>query len=107
MALGAAGDLVVPGGIAANLAPSDSRILPSSIGTAAHGDLPNRDRTTREIALAVNGMPLGCQSLGEAIRSFATAEAVRVGQAGAALAAAGVSMSPAAQIIAGTGSEPR
>jgi pimeloyl-ACP methyl ester carboxylesterase len=98
VSLGAAGDLVVPGTVTADSAAESHRILPSSIGAQAHGDLASDPRTTREIGLAVAGMPLGCQSLGEAARSYLTAESVRVAESAMSAMGAGIALSPALQV---------
>lgn len=97
VSLGAAGDLVVPGTVTADSAAESHRILPSSIGAQAHGDLASDPRTTREIGLAVAGMPLGCQSLSEAAHSFLTAESVRVAESAISAVGAGMALSPALQ----------
>jgi pimeloyl-ACP methyl ester carboxylesterase len=98
VSLGAAGDLVVPGTVTADSAAESHRILPSSIGAQAHGNLASDPRTTREIGLAVAGMPLGCQSLGEAARSYLTAESVRVAESAMSVIGAGMALSPALQV---------
>ncbi len=97
VSLGAAGDLVVPGVAVGDPAAESHRILPSAIGTEAHGDLASDPRTTREIGLAISGLPLGCQSFAEAARSFVTAETVRLGESAMAVAGIGISLSPAVQ----------
>lgn len=98
VSLGAAGDLVVPGTVTADSAAESHRILPSSIGTQAHGDLASDPRTTREIGLAVAGLPLGCQSLGEAARAFVTAESVRMAESAVSAVGAATALSPALQV---------
>ncbi len=97
VSIGAAGDLVVPGTVTADPAAESHRILPSSIGARAHGDLTSDPRTTREIGLAVAGLPLGCQSLGEAARSFVTAESVRMAESAMSAVAGGTALSPVLQ----------
>lgn len=76
ISLGGSGDLVVPGVVTVDGRADDQRILPTALGTRAHGDLTSDDRTTREIALGVTGHPLGCQSLTEAVGAELEAGAV-------------------------------
>ena len=82
VSLGGSGDLIVPGvatgdtGDTGDSGPLDQRILPTPISTGAHGALTSDPRTTREIALAVTGSPLTCQSMHEAMGAFLEAEAV-------------------------------
>lgn len=93
-AIGAAGDLIVPGTTALDPAADVSVLLPSPIGTEAHGELPSRPDTTREVALALSGAAPGCRSLTDTVTTTARAETVRWGEAvlgaGAALAGLGL-----------------
>ena len=79
--IGAAGDVVVPGTSALDPAAHTSVLLPSAVGTEAHGDLPSRPETTREIALAVAGRGPTCRSLASTVGSVALAGTVRWSEA--------------------------
>jgi hypothetical protein len=93
--LGGSGDLVVPGTASGDPAAGAGVILPTPVGTAAHGSLPSDPRATREIGLAVAGLGPSCQGLGEVLGSFFTAEGVRYGEeAGGATAAVAAGVLP-------------
>ncbi len=88
VSLGGSGDLIVPGVATTDPSAADQRILPTAIGTDAHGALTSMPRTTREIALAVAGRPLTCQGLTETIGAFLEAEAVSTLESASTLGAA-------------------
>ena len=88
VSLGGSGDLVVPGTVSQDDVADDQRILPTAVGTAAHGELPSDPRVTREIGLAVAGLGLTCQSWKDALGAFLTAESVRAGETAGLLSAA-------------------
>jgi hypothetical protein len=88
--LGGSGDLIVPGVATVDPKADDQRILPTSIGTAAHGDLTSDARTTREISLAVAGLPLTCQSFSEAAGAFLEAQMISLVETTTTLSAAAV-----------------
>lgn len=81
--IGAAGDVVVPGTATADRQADTHLIVPSSVGQAAHGELTERADVTREVALAVRGLPPTCQPFGDAALAFAEAEGVRFVEHGA------------------------
>ena len=91
ISLGGSGDLIVPGVSTVDPEADDQRILPTSIGTASHGDLTSDARTTREISMAVSGLPLTCQSLSEAAGSFLEAQMISLVETSTTLGAAAVS----------------
>lgn len=86
--IGASGDLVVPGTSAVDPAADASVILPSAVGTEAHGSVPSSPPATREIGLAVAGRAPTCRSLGAVLGAALTAESVRWGEAAVGAAAA-------------------
>lgn len=86
--IGGSGDLVVPGTVAGDPAADSNVILPTAVGTEAHGSLPSSSEATREIALAVAGRGHTCQGLGEASVAFLTAETIRSGETLASATAA-------------------
>ena len=90
VSLGGSGDLIVPGVATIDPMADDQRILPTSIGTAAHGALTSDARTTREISLAVAGLPLTCQTFTEAAGAFLAAEMVSLVESTTTLGAAAV-----------------
>jgi len=90
VSLGGSGDLIVPGVAAVDPRADDQRILPTSLGTGAHADLTSDARTTREISLAVAGLPLTCQSLTEALGAFLEAQMVSLVETTTTLSAAAV-----------------
>jgi len=90
VSLGGSGDLIVPGVATVDPKADDQRILPTSIGTAAHGDLTSDARTTREISLAVAGLPLTCQSLQDAAGSFLQAQMISLVETTTTLSASAV-----------------
>ena len=93
--LGASGDTVVPGTAALDPAADGAVILPSAIGNDAHGELPSRPETTREVGLALAGMAPTCQSMATAMAAAATAEGIRWAETSASAAgAATMVMSP-------------
>ncbi|CAB4322547.1 MAG: peptidoglycan DD-metalloendopeptidase family protein [Actinobacteria bacterium] len=106
VSLGGSGDLVVPGVATSDPAADDQRILPTELDLAVHGHLPGDSRVTRELGLAVAGLPLTCQGFTEAAGSFLMAEGVSVAEsaAGAGIAVGVVGGSPPlAAIGAGVG----
>jgi hypothetical protein len=49
-------------------------------GLSAHSDLPGSPGATRELALALAGLPPGCQSLREALIDQGVGEAISLGE---------------------------
>ena len=86
--IGGSGDLVVPGSSAIDDAADAAIIVPTEVGTGAHGSLPSSAAATREIGLAVAGMGPTCQGPGEALTAFVEAESIRFGESAGAAAAA-------------------
>lgn len=76
VSLGGAGDLVVPGVATTDQEADDQRILPTGFDPDAHSHLPSDPRITRELGLAIAGLPLTCQSLTDAAGAFLTSEAI-------------------------------
>lgn len=91
VSLGGSGDLIVPGVATVDPRADDQRILPTAIGTGAHAALTSDARTTREISLAVAGLPLTCQSLAEAVGAYLEAQTVSLVETTTTLSAAAVS----------------
>ncbi len=77
VSLGTRWDITVPATATVDPAADDQRILDTGFGFGEHGAQASAPAVTREVALAVAGAPLTCQSLGEAGRSFLAAEATR------------------------------
>jgi hypothetical protein len=74
VSVAARGDLVVPVPHA-RFAGAREVVVPL-VGPGAHGDLPGDPRTTRELGLAVAGLPPSCVSFAEALADQAFGEAV-------------------------------
>jgi hypothetical protein len=103
--LGASGDPVVPGTATDDPQADTHRLIPTDPYPAAHGDLTKMPETTREIRLAIAGLGPTCQSLSEAMGTFAEAEVIRTGESafGAGLAAGTVDAELARQALAPLG----
>ncbi len=90
VSIAARGDLIVP--VPRSVAPGMEEVVVPLTGRSAHSDLPGSPEATRELALALAGLPPGCQSFGAAILDQAMGEGISLVEdmAGAvALAAAG------------------
>ncbi len=112
VSLGGAGDLVVPGVATTDQAADDQRILPTGFDPDAHSHLPSDPRVTRELGLAIAGLPLTCQSLADAAGAFLTSEAIAGAESmaglGLALGASGAPPALVAQsVMSGAGSGAR
>lgn len=57
----------------------------NGMGLSAHSDLPGQDDTTRELALALAGLPPTCQGLGDFILDVVITEGIQAVTTGAAL----------------------
>jgi hypothetical protein len=90
--IAARGDLVVPA--PRSEVPAAVSATVSLAGPTAHNDLPGSSEATREIGLAVAGLPPGCRS-----RPDRLADAVVGRGVGAAQDAAGASLLAAALVL--------
>ncbi len=107
VSLGGSGDLVVPGVATTDPRADAQKILPTGLGLGVHGTLPADSRVTRELGLAIAGMPLTCQSFTDAAGSFLMAEGVSTAEfaGGAWIAAqsAAASLATPPQLAAAVG----
>ncbi len=103
--LGASGDPIVPGTATDDPQADTHRLIPTDIYQNAHGDLTKMPETTREVRLAIAGLGPTCQSLSEAMGSFAVAEVIRTTESalGAGLARGSVDAELARQALAPLG----
>lgn len=74
VSIAARGDLIVP--VPRSRAPGMDSVVVPLTGTSAHSDLPGSDAATRELALALAGLPPGCQSFREALLDQAVGEGI-------------------------------
>jgi hypothetical protein len=72
--IAARGDLIVP--VPRSRAPGMQEVVVPLTGRAAHSDLPGSPEATRELALALAGLPPGCQSLADALLDQGTGEGI-------------------------------
>lgn len=72
--IGARGDLTVPAG--RTEVPGAAHVVVPLFGPSAHDDLPSSAAATREIALAVAGLPPSCESIGDVIADTVVSEGV-------------------------------
>ncbi len=103
--LGASGDLVVPGTATDDPQADTHRLITTDPYLAAHGDLTKMPETTREVRLAIAGLGPTCQTLSEAMGSFAEAETIRTAESviGADLSAGTVDAEGARRALAPLG----
>ena len=74
VSIAARGDVIVP--VPRSVAPGmDEVVLPLS-GWSAHSDLPGSPAATRELALALAGLPPGCQSFQDALLDQGVGEGI-------------------------------
>jgi hypothetical protein len=90
VSIAARGDVVVP--VPRTHAPGMTEVVVSETGPGAHSDLPGSDAATRELGLALAGLPPTCEELGEALVDQAVGEGISLvedlaGAAGFLLAA--------------------
>lgn len=74
VSIAARGDVIVP--VPRAVAPGMEEVVVPLMGVAAHSDLPGSDAVTRELGLALAGLPPGCQSLPQALLDQAVGEGV-------------------------------
>jgi hypothetical protein len=65
VSIAARGDLVVP--VPRSRAPGMDEVVVPLVGVDAHSDLPGSDATTRELSLALAGLPPACQGFRDAL----------------------------------------
>ncbi len=84
VSIAARGDLVVP--TPRTRAPGMVEVVVPATGRDAHSDLPGSDAATRELGLAIAGLPPTCQAFGEALLDQGVGEGISLVQdlAGAA-----------------------
>jgi hypothetical protein len=78
VSIGARGDLVVP--TARIGAPGATRVVVPLAGPKAHDSLPGSPEATRELSLALAGLPPACRSLGHALTDELAGEAISYGE---------------------------
>jgi murein DD-endopeptidase MepM/ murein hydrolase activator NlpD len=78
VSIAARGDLIVPAPRSA--APGMEEVVVPLTGLSAHSDLPGSPEATRELALALAGLPPGCRSLREALLDQGTGEAISLAE---------------------------
>ena len=76
--IAARGDLIVP--VPSTRVPGATEVVVPLVGTDAHSDLPGSAEATRELALALAGLPPGCRSFGAALLDQGTGEAISYGE---------------------------
>lgn len=74
VSIAARGDLIVP--VPRSVAPGMDEVVVPLTGLSAHSDLPGSEAATRELALALAGLPPSCQSFGEALLDQAAGEGI-------------------------------
>jgi hypothetical protein len=74
ISVAARGDLIVP--VPRSAAPGMDEVVVPLAGPDAHSDLPGSAAATRELGLALAGLPPGCQSFGEALLDQAVGEGI-------------------------------
>lgn len=89
--VGARGDLTVPAG--RTVVPGAAHVVVRLAGPRAHDALPGSPEATREIALAVAGMPPSCESLGDVVADAVIFEGVSWVEDGFGVAAGAVARS--------------
>jgi hypothetical protein len=84
VSIAARGDLVVP--VPRSRAPGMTEVVVPLVGRSAHSDLPASDAATRELGLAIGGLPPTCQGFADALVDQGVGEGVSLVQdlAGAA-----------------------
>jgi hypothetical protein len=88
----ARGDLVVP--MPRTQAPGAATATVSLVGISAHDDLPGAPATTREIGLAVAGLPPTCRSRADSIADVVVGHSVAGAQDSLGAALLGLSLVP-------------
>jgi hypothetical protein len=74
VSIAARGDLIVP--VPRSRARGMDEVVVPLVGRDAHSDLPGSDEATRELSLALVGLPPACQSLREALLDQVTGEGI-------------------------------
>jgi hypothetical protein len=78
VSIAARGDLIVP--VPRSAAPGMEEVVVALAGPDAHSDLPGSDQATRELGLALAGLPPGCQSFGQALLDQAVGEGISLAE---------------------------
>jgi hypothetical protein len=89
VSIAARGDLIVP--TPRSVAPGMEEVIVPLVGPDAHSDLPGSAAATREVGLALAGLPPACQSLAGALQDQLAGEGISLAEdlAGAAAFLAG------------------
>jgi hypothetical protein len=74
ISIAARGDVIVP--TPRSEAPGMDEVIVPLVGAGAHSDLPRSDAATRELGLALAGLPPGCQSFAEALTDQVMGEGI-------------------------------
>jgi hypothetical protein len=74
VSIAARGDLVVP--VPRSVAPGMHEVVVPVAGLSAHDELPGHAATTRELSLALAGLPPGCRSFGQALLDQGVGEGI-------------------------------
>lgn len=74
VSIAARGDVIVP--VPRSVAPGMAEVVVPLTGPSAHSDLPGSAAATRELALALAGLPPGCQSFRAALLDQAVGEGI-------------------------------
>jgi alpha-beta hydrolase superfamily lysophospholipase len=78
VSIAARGDLIVP--VPHTVAPGMEEVVVPIDGLSAHTELPASPEATRELGLALAGLPPTCQELGQALLGEVYGEAVSLGE---------------------------
>jgi len=78
VSIAARGDVIVP--VPRAVAPGMDEVVLPLTGRSAHRDLPGSPEATRELALALAGLPPGCQSFREALLDQGLGEGISLVQ---------------------------
>jgi hypothetical protein len=74
VSIAARGDVVVP--VPRSRAPGMTEVVVPLMGTGAHSELPGSAAATRELSLALAGLPPGCQTFREALLDQGVGEGI-------------------------------
>ena len=76
ISIAARGDIIVP--VPRSAAPGMEEVVVPITGRDAHSDLPGSPQATRELRLALAGLPPGCQAFHEALLDQGVGEGISV-----------------------------
>lgn len=88
VSIGARGDLIVP--VPRTVTPGMDEVTVGLAGPSAHSDLPGSPQATRELGLALAGLPPGCQGLWEALLDQGVGEGISLAEDAAGAVALGL-----------------